>query len=83
MINIYLCEDEEIQRDFVQSMLEMCITEKKIDAKVVSAKKRAEDTLRDATNRRNEKSLFIIDIQLDDSCMNGIDLERKLKEMSD
>ncbi len=83
MINIYLCEDEEIQRDFVQSMLEMCITEKKIDAKVVSAKKRAEDTLRDATNRRNEKSLFIIDIQLDDSCMNGIDLARKLKEMSD
>ena len=74
MINIYLCEDEEIQRDFVQSILEMCITEKKIDAKVVSAKKRAEDTLRDATSRRNEKSLFVIDIQLDDSYMNGIDL---------
>ena len=83
MINVYLCEDEEMQLDFIRSMLEAGIAERKIDAKIISARKSPRDTLLDAKSRRNEKSLFVIDIQLNDFSMNGIDLARELKEISD
>ena len=83
MINVYLCEDEEMQLDFIRSMLETGIAERKIDAKIISARKSPRDTLLDAKSRRNEKSLFVIDIQLNDFSMNGIDLARELKEISD
>ena len=83
MINVYLCEDEEMQLDFIRCMLETGIAERKIDAKIISARKNPRDTLLDAKSRRNEKSLFVIDIQLNDFSMNGIDLARELKEISD
>ena len=80
MINVYLCEDEEMQLDFIRSMLETGIAERKIDATIISARKSPRDTLLDAKSRKNEKSLFVIDIQLNDFSMNGIDLARELKE---
>lgn len=83
MINIYLCEDEEIQLDFIRNILEICIAERKIDAKIISFRKSPKETLLDAKSRRNEKSLFVIDIQLNDSSMDGIDLARELKKLSD
>ena len=83
MINVYLCEDEEMQLDFIRCMLETGIAERKIDATIISARKSPRDTLLDAKSRRNEKSLFVIDIQLNDFSMNGIDLARELKEISD
>ena len=48
MINVYLCEDEEMQLDFIRCMLETGIAERKIDAKIISARKNPRDTLLDA-----------------------------------
>lgn len=82
MIDIYLCEDEEIQLSYFQKVIEEYLTEEHIDARVVSARRSPEQTLADIQENGSKRALFLIDIQLRGCSMDGFGLARELKKLN-
>lgn len=83
MLDIYLCEDEEIQLLRFAEILDKYIESNSKNAKIISKRWNPEETLKDAKkNAENENdTLFFIDVQLGDTYMNGFDLAQRLKEL--
>lgn len=83
MIPIYLCEDEEEQLVYFQNIIKRYIEKTQMDARIVSARKSPENTLVDAENSPEDSALFFVDIQLEESGMNGFELVRRLKRQDE
>lgn len=84
MLDIYLCEDEEIQLSRFSEILDTYLDLNDKNARIISERQNPEETLRDAEEKAGNGSgaLFFIDVQLGNACMNGFDLAQKLKEQS-
>ncbi|MGN0405433.1 MAG: LytR/AlgR family response regulator transcription factor [Bariatricus sp.] len=80
MINVYLCEDEEMQLEYFRYQISQYIEENQKDARMVSARRNPEDTYNDAMKLGSQPSLFIIDIDLPGFSMDGFQLVQKLEE---
>ena len=80
LINVFLCEDEEMQLEYFRYQISQYIEENQKDARLVSARRDPEDTYNDAMKLGSQPSLFIIDIDLPGFSMNGFGLVQKLEE---
>ena len=80
MINVFLCEDEEMQLEYFKYQISQYIKESQKDARLVSARRDPEDTYSDAMKLGSQPSLFIIDIELPGFSMDGFQLVQKLEE---
>lgn len=66
MIKIYLCEDELSQLNYFKKVIAAFITEKHIDAEIVSARKNPLFTLNDIQKNGESPALFFLDVELKD-----------------
>ncbi|MGF0034386.1 LytR/AlgR family response regulator transcription factor [Bariatricus sp. SGI.154] len=82
MIDIYLCEDEEIQLLYFKKILEEYLEATHVDARIVSARMNPEQIVADIREHESNLALFFIDIQLKGCSMDGFGLARKLKKMN-
>lgn len=80
LINVFLCEDEEMQLEYFRYQISQYIEENQKDARLVSARRDPEDTYNDAMKIGSQPSLFIIDIELPGFSMDGFRLVQKLEE---
>ena len=80
MIKIYLCEDELSQLNYFKKVIAAFITEKHIDAEIVSARKNPLFTLNDIQKNGESPALFFLDVELKDYELDGFKLAKKLKE---
>ena len=80
MIKIYLCEDELSQLNYFKKVIAAFITEKHIDAEIVSARKNPLFTLNDIQKNGESPALFSLDVELKDYELDGFKLAKKLKE---
>ena len=78
LINVFLCEDEEMQLEYFRYQISQYIEENQKDARLVSARRDPEDTYNDAMKIGSQPSLFIIDIELPGFSMDGFQLVKKL-----
>lgn len=84
MVSIYLCEDEALQLSYFEKMIKKYISDSGRDAELISARRSPEQTLADAKEHgsgtgRRAPSLFLIDIRLKGSSMDGFALAREVK----
>lgn len=82
MIDIYLCEDEEIQLLYFKKILEEYLAAAHIDARIVSARMNPDQTLKDVREIGSDLALFLIDVELSGCSMNGFGLARELKKLN-
>lgn len=80
MIQIYLCEDQEIQLSYFKKMIENYIVNTHRDAKIVSARQNPEHTIQDMREHGEAAALFFIDVQLDGCAMDGFELAVEIKK---
>lgn len=83
MVSIYLCEDETVQLSYFKKIIEKYISDSGKQAKLISARCSPEQTLADADETGGRTaccpSLFLIDIRLNGSSMDGFALAREVK----
>lgn len=84
MIQVYLCEDEEIQLSRLSEILDRYLYLNDKNARIISKRKSPAETLKDANENVGNANgaLFFIDVQLGDVGMNGFDLAQRLKKLS-
>lgn len=82
MINVYICEDEEIQLKIFKKQMERYLAESGKNAKIILAEQNPERILERAINNPDTLSLFFIDIELKGYLMDGFALVQKLIEVS-
>lgn len=84
MIQVYLCEDQEKQLLYFKKIIEKYVMDTHKDARIVSARKNPEHTLRDVREYGEVPALFFIDVQLNGYVMDGFELAREVrKEVKD
>lgn len=81
MLHIYICEDEEVQLNCIRDMITEYIADQKIDARIAAAKQDPEDIMAELHDYY-QPAVFFIDVQLDGYDMDGFDLARRLKWLS-
>lgn len=81
MLYIFVCEDEELQLNYIRNMITGYIARKGIDAKIEVAEKEPERILEKLHNE-NQPALFFIDVQLDGCKMDGFELACRLKMLN-
>lgn len=82
MIDVYLCEDEEIQLLHLAKMIDTYLQTTNKNARLVSACRDSKELLKDFSERNQNPSLFFIDVQLGTSSMSGFTLAQELKQRS-
>lgn len=80
MIQVYLCEDQQKQLLYFKQIIEKYILDTYKDARIVSARKNPEHTLRDIREYGEAPALFFIDVQLDEYAMDGFELAKEIKK---
>lgn len=78
MLYIYICEDEEVQLNYIREMITEYIADQRIDARIVAARQDPEEIMAELHDYC-QPAIFFIDIQLDGYDMDGFDLARRLK----
>ncbi len=79
MIEVYLCDDEEIQLSHLAKIIGTYLQTAQKNARLISARQNPEDLLKDLSGHEQNPSLFFIDVQLSTSSMDGFLLAREIK----
>ena len=77
MLYIYICEDEEVQLNYIREMITEYIADQRIDARIVAARQDPEEIMAELHDYC-QPAIFFIDIQLDGYDMDGFDLAGRL-----
>lgn len=83
MINIFICEDEELQLSYFEKIIGAYLENTNKDASIVAARRDPSQILEDIKIVGKNPSLFLIDIQLKGYSMNGFELAKELKKQMD
>ena len=78
MLYIYICEDEEVQLNYIRDMIMEYIAERGVDARIAAARQDPEEIMEEL-HAHYQPAVFFIDVQLDRCNMDGFDLARRLK----
>lgn len=78
MLYIYICEDEEVQLNYIRDMITEYIADRGIDARIAAARQNPEEIMAELYDYC-QPAVFFIDVQLDGYDMDGFDLARRLK----
>lgn len=81
MIDIYICEDIEIQLKYIERILKEYIVCRKKDARIVAAKRDPKDILSEISKHSNP-AVFFIDVQLKGYSIDGFELAKRLKKQN-
>ena len=81
MLHIFICEDEEIQLNYIKDMISEYVTCRKIDAQIAAAERAPESILK-KLHEESPPALFFIDVQLDGCEMDGFELACRLKSLN-
>lgn len=81
MLYIFICEDEEVQLNYIKSMITEYIVSRGIDAQIAAAEKEPEGILAKLHDVR-QPSVFFIDVQLEGCDMDGFELAGRLKRLN-
>lgn len=79
MIDVYLCDDEEIQLSHLAKIIHTYLQTTQKNACLISARQNPEELLKDLNGREQNPSLFFIDVQLNTSSMDGFLLAQEIK----
>ncbi|EOS68489.1 hypothetical protein C818_03839 [Lachnospiraceae bacterium MD308] len=82
MIDVYLCDDEELQLSHLAKIIDTYLQATQKNAHLVSAQQNPEKLLEDLNGREQNPSLFFIDVQLNTPSMDGFMLGQKLKQLA-
>lgn len=80
MINVYLCEDEEMQLQYLEKIIKEYLVNTYKEARVMSARNNPNQILEDIKENGNHPALFIIDIELRGYSMNGFKLAQEVQK---
>lgn len=78
-LNIYICEDNEIQRELITDIIEVKICEYNNGANLIISSSNPEDILREIKLEKGN-NIYFLDIELKNSEFNGIELARMIRE---
>ncbi len=81
MLHIFICEDEEVQLNYIKDMISEYVTCRKIDAQIAAAERTPESILK-KLHEESPPALFFIDVQLDGCEMDGFELACRLKSLN-
>lgn len=77
-MNIYICEDDEKQREFIEKCVNELIIEKDLKMQCITATGEPEEIL-EIVREQKEQGLFFLDVDL--NCeMNGIELANQIRK---
>lgn len=82
MINVYLCEDEEVQLKYFRKQIAWYLQHKKKDTNFISAETNPEKIVEIAEKNSDVPSIFFIDIALDGYSMDGFELVQELQSIN-
>lgn len=78
-LNIYICEDDNIQRKMIEEIIEFKIDDDKETSEIVLSTGNPKEIL-DYKFTDNEFNLYFLDIEIKNSEINGFDLASKIRE---
>ena len=78
MLDIYICEDNEKQLDFIADFISDYCIFRNLDANIIAASTNPDEILMEYQNKQNP-ALFILDIDLNAE-ISGIELASKIRE---
>ena len=78
MLYIYICEDEEVQLNYIRDIITEYIADRGVDARIAAAKQDPEEIM-EGLHDHYQPAVFFIDVQLDGCDMDGFELARRLK----
>ncbi|MBC6316624.1 LytR/AlgR family response regulator transcription factor [Listeria grandensis] len=79
MIPIYICEDDEMQRNKIVGYIEDYITIEHQDMRVLLAKENPTKLL-DASKKKKESGLYFLDVALKTQTINGFELAKEIRK---
>lgn len=81
MIPIYICEDEPKQLELISSVIQNRIIIENLDCYIHLTTSNSLDLLKTVQMRKSSFGIYILDIELKDSELNGIELGKKIRDL--
>ncbi len=79
MIDIYMCEDDDMQLNHLSKLILEYLQTEHREAQFVSTRMKSEDLLEDINEEKNIVSLFFLDVQLNGCSMDGFQLAKAVR----